>query len=319
MDLVFAKQQNSGVKPKVTIGICVRNCEATLRKTLNSVLNQDFPHELVEVIIVDDGSEDKTLNIALELASKIDMQVKVFSGKWMGIGPARNVVVDNAEGDYIIWVDGDMILPKDHVRKHVDFMERNPKVGIAKARHKVLPEENIVAFLEHVPYLIYDSKPKVLRSKLPGTGGSIYRTSAIKQAKGFDNNLRNAGEDQDAAYRVSKTNWLICQSPAFFYEKRVETWRTLLKKYVWYGYGNHDLYNKNRDIFYLTRMNPLAGFITGVLYASVAYRLTKRKALILLPLHFFLKMSAWFFGFTKARMDYLTRNHTRKSLHISSS
>lgn len=308
MKLVFEKQGNSLVKPKVTIGICVRNCELSISEAINSVLDQDFPHELMEVIIVDDGSEDRTLKIVLDLVPKLDMYVKVFCGEWRGVGSVRNVVVGNAQGDYIIWVDGDMILPENHVKKQVEFMERNPKVGIAKARHQVIPEENLVAFLEHVPYLIYDFTPGILSSKLPGTGGAIYRVSAIRQVNGFDDNLKYAGEDQDAAYRIKKAGWLIAQSPAVFYEVRVQTWKRLWKKYIWYGYGNHDLYNKNREIFSLYRMNPAAGFVAGILYAFSAYRLTKRKSLILLPFHFVLKMSAWCLGFAKARIDYMSRN-----------
>jgi glycosyltransferase involved in cell wall biosynthesis len=295
------------MKTVVTIGICVRNSEASVKETINSIQNQDFPHELMEVIVVDDGSEDRTLKIVLDSVSKMDMQVKVFHGEWKGMGPVRNIVVDNAQGEYIIWVDGDMILPKNHVKKQVEFMERNLKVGVAKAKHQVIPEENLVAFLEHVPYLIYDANPWVLSFKLPGTGGAIYRVSAIRQVNGFDDDFRYAGEDQDAAYRVKKAGWLIAQSPAVFYETRVKTWRKLWKKYIWYGHGNHDLYNKNREIFSLYRMNPVAGFVTGILYAFVAYRLTKRKSLILLPFHFVLKMSAWCIGFAKARMNYINQ------------
>jgi len=316
MGLIFERRKRPLAKPKVTIGMCVRNCEYFVSKAINSVLNQDFPHELMEVIIVDDGSEDKTLNIVLDLASKMDMRVKVFHDEWKGVGAVRNVVVNNAEGDYIIWLDADMILPKDHVRKQVEFMEKNSKVGIAKARHKVLPQENLIAFFEHIPYVIYDAAPEVLSSKLPGTGGAIYRVSAIRQVNGFDDNLRYAGEDQDAAYRVKEAHWLITQSPTFFYETRVETWDKLWRKYIRYGYGNHDLYMKNREIFSLYRINPLASFVAGILYAFNAYKLTKRKSLILLPFHFFFKMSAWWIGFTKARIEYLRRNDVKNHIGV---
>jgi glycosyltransferase involved in cell wall biosynthesis len=295
------------MKTVVTIGICVRNSETSVKETINSIQNQDFPHELMEVIVVDDGSEDRTLKIVLDLVSKMDMQVKVFRGEWKGMGTVRNIVVDNAQGEYIIWVDGDMILPKNHLRRQVKFIEQNPKVGIAKAKHRVTPEENLVAFLEHVPFMVYDANPEILSSKLPGTGGAIYRVSAIRQVNGFDNRLRYAGEDQDAAYRVKKARWLIVQSPAVFYEIRDQTWKQLWDKYVWYGYGNHDLYNKNREIFSLYRMNPIAGFVAGILYAFDAYRLIKRKSLILLPFHFTLKMTAWSVGFTKARIESIIR------------
>lgn len=304
MELVFEKQGHA-TKPKVTIGLCVRNCESMVGRAIKSVLNQDFPHKLMELIVVDDGSIDGTLKVVLGLVSKVDMPVKVFHGEWQGIGPVRNVVVNNAQGDYIVWVDGDMVLPKNHIKTQVEFMEKNPTVGIAKAKHRFLPEENIIAFFEHVPYMVYDAHPEILNSKLPGTGGAIYRVSAIKQVKGFDNRLKYPGEDQDAAYRIKKARWLIAQSPAFFYETRVETWSKLLKKYIWYGYGNYYLFVKNRKIFSLYRMNPIAGFAAGIIYGFEAYRLTKRKKLIFLPFHFTLKLMAWLFGFTKAHVKYL--------------
>jgi len=44
-----------------------------------------------------------------------------------------------------------MILPRDHVIKQVEFMNKNPKVGIAKARYGMINQESIVAVLENVP------------------------------------------------------------------------------------------------------------------------------------------------------------------------
>lgn len=51
------------MKPKVTVGICVRNCENYIKDAINSILDQDFPHEFMELIFADDGSEDNTFSI----------------------------------------------------------------------------------------------------------------------------------------------------------------------------------------------------------------------------------------------------------------
>ena len=48
---------------KVTIGFCVKNAEQTVRDAIRSILKQDFPHEMMELIIVDGYSKDKTLSI----------------------------------------------------------------------------------------------------------------------------------------------------------------------------------------------------------------------------------------------------------------
>jgi len=291
------------MKPKVSIGICVRNCESSLEETINSIIDQDFPHELMEVIFVDDGSEDGTLQVILDCASTIDMRVRIFHEEWRGLGPARNVVVSNASGKYIIWVDGDMTLPRDHVRKQVEFMDKNHKIGIAKAKYGMRSGENAVSFLENIVFVLYDCKEVSLNEKLPGTGGSIYRVNAIREVGGFDYRMKGVGEDQDAAYRVKAAGWLLDRSPTIFYEKRVDTWKKLWNKYSWYGYGDHDLFRKNRNIFSPYRMNPIAGFVAGALHTPEALRLTHRRSVFLLPFHFALKMTAWCFGFTKRAHD----------------
>ncbi len=294
------------MRPMVTLGVCVRNCEASLKEAVNSILSQDFPHELMEVIFVDDGSEDETCSIIQASIRRMDIKARVFSNTWMGLGAARNIVVDNARGEYIVWVDGDMILPIDHVRKQVEFMEKNPIVGIAKARYSSSPEENLVATLENIPFLIDDicsgDEWKTI-SKLPGTGGSIYRAKAIRQIGGFDNQLKGTGEDQDAAYRIKMSGWSICRTDAAFHEQRGKTWKAIWKKYVWYGHGDYNLYRKNRRIFSLVRMTPLSSFIAGLLYSITAYKLLRRKIVFMLPIHFTFKMTAWFFGFSKGYLS----------------
>ena len=302
-DLVFSKKDASALRSVVTIGICVKNCEDSVKEAIDSVCAQDFSHELMEVIIVDDGSEDRTLSIVLDSVSRMDIQVRVFHSEWRGLGPARNVVVENAEGDYIVWVDGDMILLKDHVRKQVEFMEQNPKVGIAKAKYGMPHGENIVAALENIPFMVYDSKDGPVNSKLPGTGGSIYRVEVVRQVGGFDSRMKGVGEDQDVAYRVKAAGWFLERSPAVFYERQVQAWKDLWDKYFWYGYGGYHLYRKNRNIFSLYKMVPIAGFVAGALYTVDAYGLTRRKSVFLLPFHFAFKMTAWFFGFTKSHLN----------------
>jgi glycosyltransferase involved in cell wall biosynthesis len=253
---------------------------------------------------VDDGSKDQTLSIIKEYASKTDMKVKIFHHEWRGLGPSRNVVVNNATGDYIIWVDSDMILPKDFVRKQIEFMEMNPEVGIGKARYGIISNENLIANLENIPFVISDLKNDSLDSRLPGTGGSIFRTKAIRQVTGFDEGLTGVGEDQDAAFRIKNAGWQIKRTHTFFFERREQNWKDLWQKYLWYGYGNYKLYQKNKNIFKLAKMNPIAGFILGIMLFKSAYKLIDRRiSFLLLPFHIAFKMTAWCLGFLRGWID----------------
>jgi glycosyltransferase involved in cell wall biosynthesis len=299
------------MKPIVTIGMCLRNCENTLKYAINSVIKQDFPHELMEIIFVDDGSEDRTLQIILDYVSRIDIPFKVFKTEWKGIGHARNLVVKNAEGDFITWIDGDQILPKDYLRKQVEFMNQNPNVGITAGIIGILHLNRILT-LELIPAMIdgmrmRNQQPKSFiwkTEKLIGTGGATFRVKALRQVNGFDNNLNGAGEDMDVAKRIIDAGWLMCPNNAVFYELHggMCTLKDLCKRYFRLGSGHPMLYRKNRQLFSLPRMSPLAGFIAGFFYSLIAYKLLHRKMVFLLPCHFALKMTAWCLGFIKSQI-----------------
>ncbi len=302
---IFEKQCNHLVKPIVSIGICVRNCETFVKEAVLSVLGQNFPHELMEIIVVDDGSEDRTLSVVLDIASKANICFRIFHTEWRGLGCVRNLVVKETNGKYIIWVDGDMVLPQDHVQKQVEFMERNQKVGIAKARYGIHFQEKLVGFLENASSWALDHKyGEKTTTRTLGTGGSIYRVEAIRQVGGFDECLTGVGEDQDVEYQIRKAGWsLYLATSAFFYEKRRETWKSLWKEYFWHGYGGYFLFKKNKGLIPLYKLVPPAGFLAGVWYSMSAYKATRRNLVFLLPIQHTFKRTAWFFGFIKGQIN----------------
>jgi len=295
------------VKPAVTVGVCVRNSASTIREAIESIINQDFPHELMEIIFVDDGSEDNTLPIIQGYVSRMDISAKVFHTSWQGLGAARNFVVENTGGKYIVWVDGDMVLPEDHVRKQVEFMEKNPKVGIAKARYGVSTEENLFGFLENVAYVAVDfMHGGKSTSRTLGTGGSIYRVEAVRQIGGFDACLSGVGEDMDLETRVRKAGWLLyLGSPAVFFERRRKSLRSVWREGFWHGFGGYSVFRKNNEVLALYKMTPLAGLVAGILYSIPAYKVTHQRKVFLLPFQHAFKRTAWFCGFLKAQIDHV--------------
>jgi glycosyltransferase involved in cell wall biosynthesis len=292
----------AGLKPKVTIGICGRNCQDTVRDALESVAEQDYPHELMEVVFVDDGSEDNTLKVVEEYLSRTDIVSRIFSGKWRGLGKARNAIVDNSLGDYIIWVDSDMILTKEFVRKQISFIERNPKAGIVTGRFGILPEENLVLTLDLLPSVVEYSRQDWNRlSKMPGTGGATYRVSAAKEVGGFDESIEGTGEDVEIAGRIKQAGWSILRADGLFFEMhgKMSSWKALWKRYVNHGIHNRRLYQKTNAHFTIFRMSPVASLFAGIRYAILSFEITGKKISFIIPVHFTFKMTAWFYGFTK--------------------
>lgn len=296
------------MRPIVTIGVCVRNCENYVKEAIESILNQDFPHELMEVIFVDDGSGDNTLSIIRECVSRIDISAEVFHTSWKGLGHARSMVSANAKGDYILWVDGDMVLSTGFVRKLVEFMEQHPEIGIAKGRQALKPGRNLLATLEaysRAAGRMLDYQSEKARLKSLGTGGSIYRSEIIKQVGGFDENLRGYNEDWDIEIRARKAGWSLSTVDASFldYERHGLTWKSLWSRYWLRGYFTHYFLHKNRGMLKHYRMFPPAAFLSGILRSFTLFKLTRQKAVFLLPFQSTFKMTAWYIGFIRSHSD----------------
>ena len=290
------------MRPKVTIGIIAFNAEKIISSAIESVAMQDYDHRLMELILVDDGSKDNTLQVMKAYASKIDISTQVFSGEWRGIGYARNKVVENANGIYILWLDADEVIESDFVRKQTTLLELNPRAGIAKAQLRVWPDENMIQVLDGLPAIADLSfrdgrKP----AKMPGTGGAIYRLAAIKQVGGFNEMLKGVGEDIEAAYRITQKGWSIVIGNAVYYEIRggLTTWRAALARGVKRGRDSKALNRETTKVFSIYAMNPLASFVVSLRWAVLGYKATKRKVAFLLPVFYTAQMVAWLYGFGK--------------------
>jgi len=300
------------MKPRVTVGVCVKNSEVTIKDAIESILDQDFPHESIELIIVDGHSHDKTLEIVRNSLREIGIRSKVFSEN-EGLGWARQMVVDNACGEYIVWVDGDMVLSRDFVRKQIEFMEQHPEVGIAKGRMALEPMGNMLSTLEafsRAAGKMVDYRSKKAYSKVLGTSGSIYRTHAIMQVGGFDKDLKGYCEDWGVEIRVRTAGWSLLTTDAQYldYERYGLTWKTLWSRYWRRGYDTHHFLRRNRGLIRHYRMFPPAAFLSGLFHAHKLYKITQRKAVLLLPFQYVFKMTAWYIGFINSHLDHMGRN-----------
>jgi glycosyltransferase involved in cell wall biosynthesis len=98
----------------VSILIPAYNAEKWIADTIHSALGQTWPKK--EIIIVDDGSRDDTLNIAKTFQSKI---VKVITQKNTGACGARNKALSLAQGSYIQWLDADDLMAPDKISRQL--------------------------------------------------------------------------------------------------------------------------------------------------------------------------------------------------------
>src|SRR5579862_1211131 len=99
------------MNPLVSILIPAYNAEEWIVDTLQSALAQSWARK--EIIVVDDGSRDRTAEVARRFASK---EVTVVSIQNQGAAAARNHAMRLAQGDYIQWLDADDLLAPDKIK-----------------------------------------------------------------------------------------------------------------------------------------------------------------------------------------------------------
>lgn len=290
----------------VSVGLCVRNCEKSISETLDSIIAQDYPHALIEAVVVDDGCIDNTIPAVTKKLSEAGMSFSVLKSGGRGLGVARQKVVDNSRGKYVVWIDGDMTVPRDHVTKQVDFMESHPQVGRARANWGWFKTGKTVGDLQFLAYAEEVKKKK--QSNISGTGGSVCSVSAVRGVGGFDTRIRGAGEDVDLAIRLISHGWESAVSETVFYHEPRTSWKNLWRQYVWYGYGAHYVSHKHRiGSTKLARPCPVA-FALGVRKSVTAFRLSGRKISFLLPILLLFTSSAWWTGFATAHFEgYIPR------------
>ena len=92
---------------KVSVIIPVHNTEAYIMQCLRSVINQTFRE--LEIIVIDDGSTDRSLKICKDIAA-VDDRILIFEQKKEGVSSARNRGLEAAAGEYVFFLDSDDVI-----------------------------------------------------------------------------------------------------------------------------------------------------------------------------------------------------------------
>jgi glycosyltransferase involved in cell wall biosynthesis len=134
--------------PKISVIIPVYNVEQYLRECLNSVINQTFKD--IEIICIDDGSTDNSLNI-LEEYKKKDIRIKVIHQENKGLSIARNNGVEIAKGRYICFIDSDDWVDKKMCETFYSISNKN-NLDVLIGGANLIYDEGIRKIFKDDPY-----------------------------------------------------------------------------------------------------------------------------------------------------------------------
>lgn len=186
--------------PLISVIVPVFNTELYLKRCLQSIKEQSYTN--IEVIIIDDGSSDKTLEIGRSFLQR-DSRFRLFSQENQGVSVARNSGLEKMYGRYLVFVDGDDCIARDYIMMLWKTMKRT-KADMVVCDYRQDCWQSGEWDMEH--YTVHPgsySKKDFIRamSKCPGAHyfgvlwNKIYRTDLIrKQGLKFNPKL-SLGED----------------------------------------------------------------------------------------------------------------------------
>ncbi|RLG21351.1 glycosyl transferase [Candidatus Micrarchaeota archaeon] len=200
---------------KFSIVIPTYNSLKTLRRTVDSIVKQDYPKNLYEIIIVDDGSNDGTAEYLKEISRKYK-NIRFFTQKNSGPAKARNRGVRAAKYEYIVFTDADCLVPKNWLSTYEKEIKRHPEIpivgGFLEASEEKIKENNHALFEYFKNRVIYGQGEKeyIGGFETPGcvTNNVVYKKDVFIKLGGFNENFPvAAGEDADLKLRAAEAGY----------------------------------------------------------------------------------------------------------------
>lgn len=246
----------------VTVAVLTYNEEQNIPDILGSLEAQTYPPERFEVLVVDNGSTDATLDAIRPYAERMG-NVRVIQNPVRGIAPGRNVAVDHATFDFVAFTDADVILSPTWLATLADGFSRLRERGepVAAVGGGNVPVKDGGPFLDAAGITLnsfwgsHGSTQGMLFEKeqsvphIP-TLNILYDREILKKLGGFDEDFRMVCEDPELNHRLTGAGYKIFFLPdATVQHKMRPSLRSWLKNVFTYGRGRTQLIRKHPDHF----------------------------------------------------------------------
>jgi glycosyltransferase involved in cell wall biosynthesis len=276
-------------QPFLSVVLPIYNEERHIQCCLEGIARQTYPHELFEILLVDGGSTDRTLEMVEQFSIKYpDIICRVQHNPKQIVPAALNIGIKQARGSIIVRVDGHTVLTPDYMEHCVYWLEKTgaANVGGAITPVGVDPLSNAIAAVMTHPFgagdakFHYSDKAQFVDTVYMGAfQREIFDTAGL-----FDEHLvRN--QDYEMNYRIRKVGGRIFYSPDIrsHYTPR-STLHSLARQYFQYGWWKVETLKKHPESIRWRQAVPpafVAAALSGIpfLFRSGSYLSTFSRLL----------------------------------------
>jgi glycosyltransferase involved in cell wall biosynthesis len=275
-----AKMNGARATPKVSIILPAYNSANDLVETLGELERQSYREK--EIIIVDDGSTDKTAEMATAFATS-RMDIILLRTAHFGASHARNSGLRAARGDIVFFSETDCVYDPAYVEKAVAALASHPNAGAVCLTGAPLITRSTLG----TQCIDIENKVQhalLAQGKIKPFYAWVYRRDVLEKLGGFDERLFQ-GEDRDLFRRLQNAGYEVAWVPGINWRhKRDQTLSYLAKR--WFIRGRSRLLYALKHRLWLDimkTMSPFWLFVIGLLLASAGFLLYGVFLAVLVP------------------------------------
>lgn len=226
----------------ISVIIPAYNAEKMISACINSLINQECSSQEYEVIVVDDGSIDRTADIV-----KSFKNVKLIQQKNQGPAAARNNGANHAKGDIILFTDSDCLLEENWIKEMTRPFKENPYIIGVKGIYKTKQKELASRFVQ----IEYEDKYDLLKNNeyidFVDTYSAAFKKDVFLEFGGYDTSFPVASaEDVELSFRMSTKGYkLVYNSRAIVYHIHPKSFLEYFKKKYKFAYWRMLAVKKN--------------------------------------------------------------------------
>jgi len=264
--LLFDNQRNkepTKVYPLVSIIIPAYNEEDSIKHTIRSVLELDYPKEKLELIVVNDGSTDNTKKVAAAILAEFpDHNTTLLNKKNEGSkASALNAALKVAKGEFVACVDADSMVDKDALKYIIPHFS-DPKNGAVISVIKVNNPQNFYEKMQRIEYILGVLTRKLMSAigTLAMTPGvlSVYRADVLRKIGEFE--VKNMTEDFEIALRLKAAGYNIkLETRSITYTNVPNNFKQLWRQRIRWFRGFFHNHVKYKNLFF-DKKQPIFGY-----------------------------------------------------------
>lgn len=242
---------------KVSIILAIRNEERNIRKCLDSLVNQDFPHEKYEILIIDGMSNDATREIISKYSSKFSNLIRIFDNLKGTAGQGRNIGIRNSRGKTIYIMGGHSYADRSLLTKLTEELDQSSDDVAGVGSIHISPNDEsfvgkIIASVQKSPLGGFGTSfmPGMKKVQVKSLAFCLYKKEVLLKIGLHDENFI-VGQDFELNFRIRKAGYkLLClPEPLVYYYRRYDSLQMFSKRMFNYGIARTLITKKHPNSF----------------------------------------------------------------------